>query len=224
MTIRPCIAILGTLLWPSVAIAQDVPPWPDSFVGRLEVFALIERLNGELLASRSATATLEAWCAEHRMAAPARVSAFLARNVDKTPTQADRSALELGPGEQFRYRHVRLACGVHVLSEADNWYVPSRLTPDMNRQLETTDIPFGRAVQALHPVRQTLSVERLWSPLPQDWDQFSQGASDRNALKGGLAIPPYLFRHHAILFDGQRRPIALVVESYTGETLHYSRR
>jgi chorismate-pyruvate lyase len=224
MRIRPCIAVLGALLWPSAAVAQDLHPWPDSFVGRLEVFALIEQLNGELLASRSATATLESWCADHRMAASAHVTAILARNAGMTPTLADRSALQLEPGEQFRYRHVRLACGGHVLSEADNWYVPSRLTPDMNRQLETTDAPFGRAVQDLHPVRQTLSVERLWSPLPQNWDRSSQRAGDRNASKGDLAIPPFLFRHHAILFDAQRRPIALVVESYTRETLHFSRR
>jgi len=38
-----------------------------------------------------------------------------------------------------------------------------------------------------------------------------------------LTIPPFLFRYHAIVFDAQRRPIALVVESYTGETLRYAR-
>jgi len=144
MSIRPCIAVLGVVLCSSPTSAQDVRPWPDSFVDRLEAFALIEQLNGELLASRSATATLESWCADHRMASPARVTAILDRNVDKAATSADRSILEAGPGEQIRYRHVRLACGSHILSEADNWYVPSRLTPDMNRQLETTDIPFGR--------------------------------------------------------------------------------
>jgi len=192
-------------------------------VDRLEAFALIEQLNGELLASRSATATLESWCADHRMASPARVTAILDRNVDKAATSADRSILEAGPGEQIRYRHVRLACGSHILSEADNWYVPSRLTPDMNRQLETTDIPFGRAVLDLQPIRQTLSVERLWSPLPPDWDRSSQEAGDRDAPKGELTIPPFLFRYHAIVFDAQRRPIALVVESYTGETLRYAR-
>jgi hypothetical protein len=27
--------------------------------------------------------------------------------------------------------------------EADNWYVPSRLTPDINKTLDMTDTPFG---------------------------------------------------------------------------------
>ncbi len=36
-----------------------------------------------------------------------------------------------------------------MLSEADNWYVPVRLTPEMNQALDTSDIAFGRAVQAL---------------------------------------------------------------------------
>ena len=36
----------------------------------------------------------------------------------------------IGPDEPVAYRHVRLRCGDHVLSEADNWYVPSRLTPE----------------------------------------------------------------------------------------------
>ena len=36
---------------------------------------------------------------------------------------------------------MRLKCGDHVLSEADNWYVKARLTPDMNHMLETTDTP-----------------------------------------------------------------------------------
>jgi hypothetical protein len=41
-----------------------------------------------------------------------------------------------------------VALGNYILSEADNWYVPSRLTPEMNQALETTKFAFGRAVQA----------------------------------------------------------------------------
>jgi chorismate-pyruvate lyase len=222
MSVRPCVAAFGVLLFAPAVLAQAASPWPDSFLGRLEVLTLIEQLNGALLASRSATATLETWCADHHMASPARISASLDRNADKPARQTDLTALQAGPAEQIRYRHVRLACGAHVLSEADNWYVASRLTPDMNRKLESTDAPFGRVVQNLHPMRQTLSVERLWSPLPQGWELSLRGAGDRDSRKRELAIPPFLFRHRAIVFDSQRRPIALVVESYTGETLDYS--
>jgi hypothetical protein len=39
---------------------------------------------------------------------------------------------------------VHLKCGERVLSEADNWYVPARLTKEMNQSLENSDIAFGR--------------------------------------------------------------------------------
>ncbi|MEJ0006459.1 MAG: hypothetical protein WDM77_08875 [Steroidobacteraceae bacterium] len=61
-----------------------------------------------------------------------------------------------------------LHCGAHVLSEADNWYVPSRLTPDMNEALEHSDIAFGRAVQALQFQRHTLSASLLWHRCRRD--------------------------------------------------------
>jgi hypothetical protein len=225
MRSRCCIGAAAVLVFlcPPAAFAQDVRPWPDSFMGRLEVFALIEQLNGDLLAGRSATVTLEAWCAAHRMANPARLTAILDRGENNPATVGDRLALEVSPDEPIRHRHVRLACGTHFLSEAENWYVPSRLTPSMNHQLETTDTPFGRAVQDLHPVRQTLSVERLWSPLPEGWDRSQLSSVDPSANKGVLAIPLYLFRHRALLFDLQHHPIALVVESYSGEALRFPR-
>jgi hypothetical protein len=53
---------------------------------------------------------------------------------------------------------VQLWCGDRLLSEADNWYVPSRLTPAMNTALETTDTPFGKAVQELKPYRRTFPL------------------------------------------------------------------
>ena len=205
----------------AASTAQAAPAWPDSPMGRLEVLAVIQQLNGALLASRSATATLEAWCGDHHMATPARVSAELVRGVDRPASAEVRQQLQAGPDEVVKYRRVRLACGGHVLSEADNWYLPGRLTPEMNRLLETTDTPFGRAVQALHPMRQTLAAERLWSPLPPDWDR--QGAWTATAVGGTLTIPPDLFRHRALLFDDQRRPFSEVVETYTAEVLDFQR-
>jgi hypothetical protein len=41
---------------------------PDDFLTRLEAVALVHTLNGEILASRSATLTLENWCNEHALA------------------------------------------------------------------------------------------------------------------------------------------------------------
>lgn len=212
------VTLMGGLTSPVVAGAAT---WPDTYVGRLEVLAAMESLNGSLLAGPSATATLQAWCADHHIAS-AQISAERVTGADKPITAQQRQDLQVGPDEPIKYRRVRLACGGHVLSVADNWYAPSRLTPEMNRLLDTTDTPFGVVVRPMHPVRQTLSVEHLWSPLPADWDLKPDGPSGPDG-GGALVIPADLFRHRAVLFDDRRRPLAEVVETYTGETLNYPR-
>jgi hypothetical protein len=210
-------ALAASVVNPSAHAANA---WPDSSLGRLEALALIEQLNGELLASKSATTTLEAWCAAHKMASPARVVAIVARGTDVPATAADRSALQVNAREPLRYRRVSLACGTHVLSEAENWYVPSRLTHAINRALDTTSTPFGHVIAPLKPMRETLSVERLWPPLPAGWENRALSLSDGNA--GALAIPHFLFRHRAVVFDGTHRPLALVVETYTSGVLDFA--
>ena len=115
-----------------------------------------------------------------------RVVAELVPGADKPATAEVRGALEAGPDEPLRYRHVRLSCGGHVLSEADNWYRPSKLTPQMNQALDSTDIAFGRAIQALHFHRRTLSAELLWSPLPAGWEMQRAPPSPH---AGALVIP-----------------------------------
>ena len=50
-----------------IALAADPPAWPDTPEMRLAALALIETLNAEVLASRSATLTIEKWCADHRL-------------------------------------------------------------------------------------------------------------------------------------------------------------
>ena len=216
-----CLAAIGIGF---AASAQGVAPspWPDTYLGRVEALAVMESLNSALLSSRSATATLEAWCADHHMADPARITAKRVLEADKPISTEQRARLQIGPDEPVRYRHVRLACGDHVLSEADNWYVPGRLTPEMNRLLDTTDTPFGRVIQPLRPERQTLSAERLWSPLPAGWDVGSRPPGAAISSQA-LAFPPFLFRHRAVIYNDRRRPFAEVVETYTGETLDFDR-
>src|SRR5262249_23135272 len=87
-----------------------------------------------------------------------------------------------------------LRCGELVLSEADNWYVPARLTPEMNRLLETTDTPFGVAVQSLHFQRHTLSAELLWQPFPADW---GMKAGTPGACAGDLYVSQHVLQPQA---------------------------
>ena len=193
---------------------------PDTYLARIETLASIETLNAEILASSSATRALEHWCEIHAMAPDPKVHAELVRGDDMPLAAAGRQRLGLAAGDLVKYRRVRLACGGHVLSEADNWYVPARLTPEMNHVLETTDIPFGKAVAALHFTRQTFAVDGVWSPLPDDW-QIKPPAQDHPDAQ--LAIPRILFTHHAVLHDAANRPFSEVAEHYTSELLDFAR-
>jgi hypothetical protein len=183
------------------------------------VLALLQSLNADLLSHPSATLTLERWCSAHHLAPEAKVVAERVQGVDKPLPEDARKQLDIGPDEPVRYRRVQLACGGHVLSEADNWYVPARLTEAMNRELDSSDTPFGKVVQSLHFRRQTLSAELLWSPLPQGWES---GEPLPPIGAGALVIPHYVLQHRAVLYDQANRAFSLVVESYTSEVLAFS--
>lgn len=200
------------------AAADTAVAWPDTPATRVEALALLETLNADLLSNDSATLTLDRWCEAHKMATPAKIVAERVHGNDKEPTDEIRQSLGVSAAEPVRYRHVRLHCGEHVLSEADNWYVPARLTADMNKVLDTTDTAFGRAVQELHFHRRTLSARLLWSPLPQGWEMASRLPS---AGKGPLQIPAETIQHRAVLSLPDGTPISLVVETYTNEVLSF---
>jgi hypothetical protein len=201
--------------------AQAAPaPRPDTYLARVEALALIETLNAEVLGSRSATTTLEAWCAAHAMAVPATLKAKLDKSLpDKPVTDEQRQRLGVGPDEIVKYRNVELSCGPHVLSQADNWYVPSRLSPEMNTTLERTDTSFGRVVASLKPTRQTFSVTLSWHPLPPGWEMAPPSADHPDQT---LTIPPILFEHRAVLYAADKLPFSEVHEHYTSEILAFS--
>jgi hypothetical protein len=215
---RGLAAALAFLLTAAVASAAEPGPWPDSLVGRLEALALLESLNADLLAHDSATLTIERWCADHRLADPARIIAERVSGADKPASAEVREALDVKPDEPLGYRRVRLKCGDHVLSEADNWYVPARLTPAMNQALETTDTPFGKAVAPLHFRRHTLSANLLLRPLPKGWEM---GATPAPKEAGALTIPDHVLEHRAVLSTPDGEPFSEVAETYTSEVLAF---
>jgi len=212
------IGLGGSLLVSPAPARTPDAPWRDDATSRVEVLALLQTLNADLLSHPSATLTLERWCGAHHLAPEAKVVAERVRGEDKPLPEEARKQLAIGPDEPVRYRRVQLACGEHVLSEADNWYVSSRLTDAMNHELDTTDTPFGKVVQPLHFRRQTLSAELLWSPLPQGWES---GAPVPVSKGGALEIPHHVLQHRAVLFDQDNRPFSLVVESYTADVLAF---
>lgn len=200
------------------AESSGFSPWQESFTGRLEALAVLETLNADLLSHDGATLTLDRWCGGHHLASSAHVVAELIHGTDKAPTAEQRQLLGVTPSEPIRYRKVCLSCGDHVLSEADNWCVPSRLTPDMTQQLDHTNIAFGRAVHALNFRRRTLSAKLLWSPLPHNWDM---GEPIPERQETTLAVPHAVLEHRAMLTLPNGIPFSQVVETYTSEVLAF---
>ena len=192
--------------------------WQDSILTRLELLALIETFNAELLSHASATATLERWCADHGLARNAKIAARLDRGAEKPLDEPGRQLFALQPEEAVRYRHVRLFCGEKLLSEADNWYVPDRLDPEMNRLLDNTDTPFGRATRDLDFRRETLSSRLLWTPLPENWERRPLPPL---APQGRIEAPEFILEHRALLRSAAGTPIALVAETYTSGVLDF---
>ncbi|KAF1003805.1 MAG: hypothetical protein GAK28_04459 [Luteibacter sp.] len=205
----------------SNAPVQAREAWSDDVASRTQALALLETLNADLLSHPSATLTLERWCGDHGLAGEAKILARRVKGQDKPLAPEDRKALGIGPDEPVRYRRVQLACGEHVLSEADNWYVPARLTAEMNHILDTTDQPFGKVVQDLHFRRQTISADLLWAPLPKGWEMDAPLPASH---PGALTIPHEVLRHRAVLYTAANEPFSLVVETYTSEVLAFGKR
>lgn len=215
------LALLVIALTFSSASAAKGLSWPNTPLARVEILALLQSLNATLLSHDSATLTLDDWCVRHRLAAPGTtIVAERVRDVTKAIAPEQRILLRVGADEPIRYRRVRLRCGAHILSEADNWYVPSRLTPAMNAALDDSDISFGRAVKDLHFRRQTLSAILLWSPLPADWDQRTTVIAPEDGAT--VVIPEHVLEHRATLSLPDGTPFSQVVETYRGDLLDFA--
>ena len=218
--LRTLLAAAATLN-ASVAAAEpsSTAAKPDPFLSRVETLALIETLNAELLAAKSATSTLEKWCADHHMAEAPKIVAKRIAGAELPASDETRRRLAARDGETVKYRRVALVCGAHVLSEADNWYVPGRLTEEMNRLLEETDAPFGKVVAGLHPYRRTFEARLLWSPLTSGWEIGPRVKEEDSAV----APPHSLFEHRALLYGEDQRPFSEVDETYTSGVLEFER-
>jgi hypothetical protein len=199
--------------------------WPDTFIARLEALALLQTLNADLLSHDSATQTLGQWCADHRLAAEPKIVVQRVHSAPPPVSEQLRRDLRAAPGDELRFRRVRLLCGSLVLSEADNWYVPGRLSAAMNAQLESSDVPFGVVVHELHFQRHTLAARLLWQPLAPGWEMGDAGAAQAAARSGAnagtLAVPATVLEHRALLALPDGMPISEVVETYSGNVLAF---
>jgi hypothetical protein len=159
-------------------------------VARADSRDAVQQLEAEILSSPSATMALTARCARLHLADPPIIRALRDHGAHQPAGPDIRRLLKVGESEPVRYRRVRLSCGAQVLSDADNWYVPARLTADMNATLDRTDTPFGAVVKPLNFQRRTLKSV---------------------ALRDGA----HILRVTALLVDAEQRPFSLVQENYS---------
>jgi chorismate-pyruvate lyase len=161
----------------------------------------VTRLDQALLSQPSASVTLTQWCrAQGLMGADEPLRAVLVGD-SSPPADETRRRLQVGPDERVGYRHVQLRCGAHLVSDAENWFVPSRLTPAMNEELASTDHPFGLVVKAL---------------------DFTRCRLDERPLAAGpaaeaLAPSSTVLQHRATLVARTGEPFSLVVENYKAD-------
>lgn len=152
--------------------------------GQQDCHDSVNRLKQRLDSRASATAALQQGC-------PSPISVRSLATRSEVPSQAILAGLEVSSPRQVRVRHVQLLCGEHALSDAWNWYVPERLSPEMNERLDHTNTPFGRVVQEAYFTRHPLGSRR---PAPATGYVLENKALLRRTL--------------------DRAPIALVVEHY----------
>jgi len=158
----------------------------------------IAAFEAHLAAHTSATEALAQWCAARHIASDQPIRATQVHDRDARPPAGLRRLLGIDAHAAIGYRHVLLACGETVLSEAHNWYVPARLTATMNRQLAETDTPFGKVAAELGYRRQPLAT-----------------------VRGRAAGCPAgtVSSHRALLVLPDGSPLALVLECYTAANL-----
>jgi hypothetical protein len=178
---------------------------------RSEGAALVRELSEHLLRASTATAALHTWCVARSLGAgPITV----VKQAPDRPCSPDDDMLdELRPErhERIAYRRVRLVRGPLVLSEADNWFVPERLPPEVRELLEDTDVPFGTAITPLQPSRRTYFVRFV----------ESSAAWKASAEDSPLVLAPamMILEHKAVVLDRDRRPLSVVSERYRAALL-----
>ena len=159
---------------------------------------MLERFEQLLASEDSATEALARWCRLRGFATDPAITAWpVAGGASEAPEDV-RARLEATPDELLAFRHVKLACGDVVLSDARNWYVPGLLPPEMNRRLAAGDMPFGAVIAPLGFRRERLASLRGPGP--------------------GCPVDTIL-TNRALIRLPNGRPLAFVVECYTAANL-----
>lgn len=101
------------LLFSGTASAQQASE--ADLLDRLELYGIMQTINVDILASTSATLTLETWCDRLDLAAEPRVTVRFLPGEQRDVSAEQRQRLQVGADEPIRYRKVQLVCGDAVL-------------------------------------------------------------------------------------------------------------
>lgn len=160
----------------------------------------------------SVTATLGNWCAARGLGGPALRSEVHARSGRLPLPMPGGAALDLGPGERVRHRAITLFCGDLPLLDADNWYLPDRLSARARRLLEETDTPFGTALEDASLGRVTTAA-RLPSKVLARLDATSLEIDD---VRADAAVPLLIVRG---VVSSEAGPVSFVEERFRPELI-----
>jgi hypothetical protein len=88
----------------------------------------------------------------------------------------------------------------------------------MNHAWESSEVAFGRAVQALNFSRKTISANLLWAPITPGWETTGIAPP---AQASELELPHFLIEHHAVLNLPGGSPFSALIERYTSAVLDF---
>jgi len=179
----------------------------------LSVDPVLQDLSARLIAGATATETLLAWCEEHGLShGPITVECQQQLVLSAVP-DAVRAALSPAADEPVHYRRVRLVRGSLPLAVAENWFLPLRLTADMNDALRQSKIPFGTVIAPLRPSRRTLMAR----PQPPIADPAKDPGRPKDPTYRSQA--EIILEHIAVILGGSGTVLALVKEHYLADLL-----
>jgi hypothetical protein len=178
--------------------------------------ALIWALSTRLIASATATDTLLAWCEEYGLSHGPITVVIRQRFAPAVVPGEVMAALGLAASEAVHYRQVRLMRGSLALAAAENWFVPERLTAEMNGALNQTDIPFGTVIAPLQPVRRTLVANA--------WPLVDEPVEDPPWFSGSAhhPFPEIILEHKAMILTGSGTSLALVNEFFFADLVSFA--
>jgi len=203
---------------PTASTTPTSASWPTDVMARLEATALLQSLNVELLTSDSEQQTLGRWCSSHGLVSNPQISIERVLDAEERPTEAQRKMLATSAKEPIRHRKVQVLCGATVLLEADDWYLPSRVSAQVNALIESTALPFETA-QIGHFRRRIVSATILWPQLPELWGLGTEeSATESQAMR---PPPARVLTHHVLVTLPDGTPFGEAKENYMRSVLAF---